>query len=104
VHVGVDERIQERESCSVIHHLVFVGDDPEHVAGVVADVGLEPLGRDQLRWMLGAEVIGPLRALHDEHVTVRDLPAQSGLLERLVDRLRVLVEHDAQSMPRHFPD
>jgi hypothetical protein len=41
---------------------------------------------------------GRLRALDNEHVAVRNLPPEAGLLERLVDRLRVLVEHHAQAV------
>jgi hypothetical protein len=100
VQVRPDQRVKESERRSVVDHFVLVGDESENVAGVIADVGLEPLGRDQLRGVLGAEVVGPLRALYDQYVTVRDLPAEPGLRERLVNRLRVLVEHYAEAVPR----
>ena len=86
VQLGADQRVEEPERVAVIDHLVFVGDDPEHLAGVLAQVGLEPRRRNQLRRMLGAEVVGPLRRLDDEHVAVGDLPSEAGLVERLVDR------------------
>src|SRR5437763_968231 len=55
--------------------------------------------RDQLSRMLDSEIVGPFGALDDEHVAAVDLPAEPGLLERLVDRLRILVEHGAEAVP-----
>ena len=51
--------------------------------------------------MFGAEVVGPRGCPDHEHVTVGDLPPQARLVERLVDRARVLVDHDAEPVPGH---
>jgi hypothetical protein len=61
VKLGTNQRVEEPERVAVIDHLVFVGHDPEDLAGVLAQVGLEPLGRDQLSPALPAEVVSPLR-------------------------------------------
>jgi hypothetical protein len=44
--------------------------------------------------VLGAEVVGPPGRFDDEHVAVSEPPRQAGLVEHLVDRSQVLVEHD----------
>ena len=67
-----------------------------------AQVGLEPPGRDQLGRSLVAEVVDPFRPPDHEHVAVGDLPAEPRLLERFVDRVGVLVEHDAEAVPGHL--
>jgi hypothetical protein len=104
VHVRAGQRVEEPERVAVIDDLVLVGDDPEHLAGVLADVGLVALRRDQLGRVLGPELVGRFRGLDDEHVAVGDPPAQAGPVERLVDRFRVLVEDDAKAVPRDLAD
>jgi hypothetical protein len=98
VQLRPDQCIEESERVAIINDLVFVRDDPQDLAGVLPE-GFEALCRDQFGCVLGAEVICPLRRLDHEDVAVRDLPAKTGLVERLVDRFRILVEHDAQRMP-----
>ena len=104
VKLRSDQRVEEPERVAVVDDLVLVGHDPEHVAGVLAQVGLESLRRNQLRRVLAAEVVDPLWRLDDEHVAVGDLPPQPGPVERLVDRSRVVLEHDAEAVPGHRAD
>jgi phage/plasmid-like protein (TIGR03299 family) len=47
------------ELIAVVDHLVLVRDDPQDLAGVLAQVGLEPLGRDAFRFLdalIGSEL------------------------------------------------
>ena len=77
VKLRADQRVEESERVAVVDDLVVVGDDPEHLAGVLAHVGLESCGRDQLGRVLHPEVVDPFRAIDDEHVAVCDLPAEA---------------------------
>ena len=67
-------------------------------------LALNPLAGISSGWVLGAEVVGPARCLDDEHVAVGDLPPQPRLVECLVDRPWVLVEHDTEAVPGHRAD
>jgi len=46
-----------------------------------------------------AEVVRPLRRADDNDIALADVPAEARLLERLVDRLRLLLEYDAEAVP-----
>jgi hypothetical protein len=104
VHLGRDQRVEKPECVTVVYDLVLVREDPEHLAGVLPQVRLEPGRRDQFGRVLRTEIIRPLRRFDHQDVAVRDLPAEAGLVECLVDRLRVLVEHDAQPVPGNLAD
>jgi len=104
VKLRADQRVEEPERVAVLHDLVIVRDDSQHLAGVLAQVGLEPLRRDELGRVLYAEVVAPLGRVDDEHVAVGDLPPQPGFLQRLLDRARVRIEDYAEAVPGHGAD
>jgi hypothetical protein len=104
VQLRADQGVEEPERVAVLDDLVLVGDNAEYRPGVLAQVRLEPVGGNDLGRVRGPDVVRPLGGLDDEHVTVRDLPPQPGLLERVVDRARVLLEHDAEPVPGHAAD
>ena len=56
------ENIRTAERVPIIDDLILLRDDPEHLAGVLAQVGLRSLGRDQLGRVLAAEVVNPFGA------------------------------------------
>ena len=50
----------------------------------------------------GAVVFGPFGPSDDEHVALGDPPAESRLVEGVVDRARVFVEYHSEAAPGHF--
>jgi hypothetical protein len=84
LELRAEQGVEEGEGVPVRDHPVVVRDNPEQLAGVLAQVGpvaqaVRRLGRDELRPVDAAEVIGPLGPAHHEHVALAHPPAEAGL-------------------------
>ncbi len=75
---------QEGEAVAVLHDDVVVGDDAEDLVGVLADRGVDAVDRAAVRAVQG--LLG-------------HRPGQAAGRQRLVERARCVVEHDAEAVP-----
>jgi hypothetical protein len=96
VHLGTEDPGQERERLAVLDGLIALGDDPQRLAGVRADVGHVS---GQLIHRHGAVVE---LFQHGGHRSLLDLPIEPGGRDGLFDGLGLVIEDDPQSVPRHL--